>query len=698
VDELNCSLERTGVRARRKGLEYETNSALSSFTSNRGDLISTHDWKSVAGQSSTEFEVVQVANTLYFYDKSSEPISAGEKSFTVDLNAFSAGNSESVSGSRIAADDIEGNLVVASPAINAFYIEYDVATDTITTTEIVPKLRDFEWQSDTTEFGNKVSVGAITEERKYDTLNAGWVNKTLGGEDILDAYLATSEYPPLTHPWFSGRDPSGDFRINWFERIYGGTSIKGNGHFILNLYSKNRTQAAIDDELITTAVTLPTETESTRFSTVAKYAGRMFFSGMSSKKNGSRIFFSRVIENMNDIGNFFQEADPTSEEISELVDSDGGVIYIPGASNIRLLATWRSKLLVVAENGAWIIGGADDIFKASGFSVIRVEGADGIINPATYVDAGGTPVWWGRTGIFSLDTDDTGLGAQGLDITKDTIQTFWQNIPASFRQTAVGKYDELNKRVFWLYGNDVTTDYKYNKVLILDVFLRSFYPWEFSDESSDTNYVTGLSYFSGFGVTDVAENVTVSGVQVTVSAVDVTVTTSSLSTNGQAEVKFIARDGDTGSLTFATISNTDFLDWGTEDFSSYAVAAYDFDDDLTTRKNNVYVTTYFKLTETGFTGSEGAGYDFINPSGCILKAFWDLKNTASSSKQVYRHLRPVVVDPNDLTSFDYPYDSIVTRNKVRGRGRTLKLRFESETSKDFQLEGYEVMNARNNGF
>jgi hypothetical protein len=186
-------------------------------------------------------------------------------------------------------------------------------------------------------------------------------------------------------------------------------------------------------------------------------------------------------------------------------------------------------------------------------------------------------------------------------------------------------------------------------------------------------------------------------VTVTANSVDVTVTQDVAVTTGTTEIKFLVRDGDTGSLSFAAITNTDFLDWSTEDFLSFAEAAYDFEDDLTTHKHGVYVTTYFDRTESGFTGNETDGYDPTNPSSCLLKAFWDLKTNPSSSQQVYRLLVPIVVDTGDLTTFDYPYSSVVTRNRIRGKGRNLKLRFESTTGKDFQLQGYEVINAKNRG-
>jgi hypothetical protein len=52
------------------------------------------------------------------------------------------------------------------------------------------------------------------------------------------------------------------------------------------------------------------------------------------------------------------------------------------------------------------------------------------------------------------------------------------------------------------------------------------------------------------------------------------------------------------------------------------------------------------------------------------------------------------VDPLDLT-FDYPYDTIVARTKIRGKGRVMRMRFESEAGKDLHLIGWETLSAAN---
>lgn len=703
VDELNCVLERTGVRSRRKGIEQETGASLSTFTVADNELVHTETWENVANIAGVEFLVVQHGDTLNFYNKSSIPVSNGIKSFSVDLNTFAAGNGEDVSTNAINADSVNGFLVVVSNAVNPFYIEYNPDADTITTTEITIRVRDFEWQGDTSTYYEEVAVGSVSEGRKYDTYNSGWVDQhdsTGGSKTVLDEFVdGQGVWPPLTHPWFSGKGVGGEFGPNLWSGIYAGTSLSGNGHFVLELFRKDRTQAVIDNEDQDHSVVLPVEVESSRFTAVSRFAGRVWYAGLSGKKNGSRVYFSQVIQGTEDLGKCFQQGDPTSEDAPDLVDSDGGMINIPSSSSIRALFEWGNSLLVFAENGVWEIAGVDGIFKATEFFVNRVRGADGIVNPKTLIDAEGVPVWWATTGIYTVKKDEASLGSFGSDLSKETIQTFWNEIGAGARSRATGIYDRLNKQIYWLYEKSGANEYQYNKVLILDLVLQAFVPWEFADETSATDYVVGAAYFTGFGSQEVVFDVVSSGgtddVVSSSGTDDVVSTQDASSVDGPTEIRFLVRDGDTNKLTFATISEGDFKDWGSADFSSFAETGHDFEDDLSTRKNNVYVTCYFNLTETGFTGDETNGYDFIDPSGCLLKSFWDLRRFQSSSQQVYRHLRPIIVDKDDLSTFDYPWNSIITRNKVRGRGRVLRLRFESETGKDFQLQGYEVINAKN---
>jgi len=51
----------------------------------------------------------------------------------------------------------------------------------------------------------------------------------------------------------------------------------------------------------------------------------VFFSGLDSGKNGGKIYFSRLSSRISDASNCYQNNDPTSETLSDLLDTDGGV-------------------------------------------------------------------------------------------------------------------------------------------------------------------------------------------------------------------------------------------------------------------------------------------------------------------------------------------------------------------------------------
>lgn len=80
-------------------------------------------------------------------------------------------------------------------------------------------------------------------------------------------------------------------------------------------------------------------------------------------------------------------------------------------------------------------------------------------------------------------------------------------------------------------------------------------------------------------------------------------------------------------------------------------------------------------------------------SSLLMQARWDWANTSGSNKfsqqvQVYRNTRP-----NTATIAGFPV--VVTKNKIRGKGRSLQLKFTSETGKDAELVGWGVWYNKN---
>jgi hypothetical protein len=684
VDELNCDLRRDGSRRRRLAAKVEDSRVLSSFTVSTATRFHTGKWENVGGQSGLEFLVVQVGSILRFYNKSNLPYSSHEIAETVDLSTYEVAGGVGAANANCQFASINGALVVSSPAINTIYIQRDNTTGTLTTTQITFRIRDFEWLGDKSTYTTEIATASASTERKYDTANAGWSGTK--GSAALATYGA---YPPLTLPWYAGKDSSNNFSKTEWQNIFSGTSLIGNGTYILDFFNKDRSAAS-------GIAGITTEIENSRFKAVESFAGRIFYAGLESAKNSGVILFSRQIETLSELGECFQVNDPTSEDISDLLDTDGGVVRIPDAVNIKYLYSFGANLFIFADNGVWSINGVDNVFRATEYSLRRVS-YTGMLTAESFAEAEGVPFWWSKTGIHTLQFDEVSGNPTEQNISLPTIQTFWDNIGSNSRSLVQATYDRLNKKIYWAYPNATETNAnKLNNFLILDIPLGAFYPWKVSDEASSTDYIMGLAVYSGYGSDELVLDVVLpNGDDVIQDADDVVSTQFSDFATGDPSIVLLIRDGATGKLTMGTFSGDDFLDWGTTNYSSFAEAGYDFISDFIRQKNSPYIVTYMRVTEEGWEATE-SGYEPIRPSSLLVSAYWDFSTTASSvAQQAYRYKQTPVVNPGDLTQFGYPDTVISSRLKLRGRGRSARLRFESEQGKDFVLLGYGVINAVN---
>lgn len=685
VDERNCDLRRDGSRRRRLGAAKEGGSVLSTFTVSDTDIISTGDWVNVAGNANLEFLVIQKGSTLYFYNKADLPHSDQELAETVDLTSFEHSGSAGAETAKCQFTSIKGNLVVSSQAIEAIAVEYDETAGTFSETQIDFLVRDFEWQGDTTTYYS--DDGSPTNDRKYDAKNAGWASGNGAPSDLTKR---------LTHPWYSGKDSDGNYSSSEFNKIYSGTTLTGNGHFILDFFTKDRGNVSG-----LSGLTKMTDPEPNRFRCVEAFSGRVFYAGLESSANAGSILFSGLIETIGDLGRCHQVNDPTAEFLSDLLDTDGGVIKIPDAVKIQKLYAYQSSLFVFADNGVWQITGVDGVFTASSYSVNRVSRV-GLLQPDTFVSADGIPFWWSRYGIHTLQSDPVSGQGQEQNLTLSTIQSFWDRIDVEDKYKVTAAFDAINKRIFWAYPDSgESVESKLNNFLILDIPLQAFYPWRIEDVETNTDSVVGLAFYSGYGADSLELDVTAnSGVDDVITSAGDDVVSEQISTfnTGDSAIVLLVRDGITNKLTMGAFYNQDFLDWGSVNYVSYAETGYDFIGDAILKKSAPYLVTYCRLTETGFTGTEFTGYEAVRPSGLTVASAWDFKDTFSVGQQLYRKKFPVVVDPNNLNEYNYPEDVITSRVKVRGTGRSMRLRYESEQGKDFQLIGWGMIQGRNPRF
>lgn len=699
VDELNCDLLRTGARRRRLGMAFEASYQESTETVTNSTIITTGTWENVGNEAGTEFLVVQIGSDVIFYEKSTDAFSANRvnttyisgTAYTLDLTAYERPTTLGSGTAQINVTSINGALIIASPEINTIYITRNISTGAFTVTQIAFKTRDFNWQHSKSGLKGNSFGSTVDDTREYDTYNTGWVPPK--GDDALSTFhTSKSKWPALVMPWYAAKDSSGNFSVAEWDKLHAGNTLAVNGHFIRDLYEYNP-----NDQHISLSA-LDIYTEDARFKTVCSYAGRVFFSGMenSTDGNGSKVFFSQLLEDdFINIGDLYQVNDPTSEILPDLLDTDGGYVRIPEAYNIKRMHVFGAVLYIFAENGVWSISGVDDVFRANQYSVSKIS-EDGLAYDNSFASANGRPYWWSSYGIHTLGLQDVTVVSQ--NISRPTIQTFWQQLSGDQKNSVAGVYDGANNRVLWMYqkdGETVTT--KFNHILVFDETIGAFFPWTIEDQTTNTSMIVGAGFYKGLSSNRTIYNVIDSSTNTVVdSSINSVVTVRTGRAYSSSAIKYLVRVGGNNTLTFAELTGIGFKDWGDADYSSYAITAYNFMGNLSFHKNQPYITTFLKTTETGWESDGNNGYVPVRPSSILVSGYWDFKTTPSSSpQQAYRFDRLPVIDTGSLSTWDYPNDVINTRLRIRGRGKVLKLKFESESGKDFHLLGYEGIRATN---
>lgn len=386
-----------------------------------------------------------------------------------------------------------------------------------------------------------------------------------------------------------------------------------------------------------------------RPSCVEFFAGRVFYGGISTQGVSSNIYFTQIIENTDQYGACYQKNDPTSQ-IPDLLADDGGVIKIPEMGTLKRLYSYQSALLAFASNGVWLIAGTSGSnFKATDYIVKKISSI-GMNSPLSLVSIRGLPAWWGEDGIYTVQFDANYDSFTPVSITLKSIDRFYQAIPLANKRYVKGTYDENGQVAYWLYNDDedLNTDfYKYNNVLCLDAKSQAFYTWEISAGP----IVRSINYLRA------------------------------AMRNTDGKLKLLVHrnyNGSSAGQTFGEIQNTNYKDWESEgtnvDFTSSFVTGYKLDGQTQKFFQPNYVFIFLETEENASCYMQGI-YDFTTSSA---EGKW------STRQQVYNE---------NLTNRGTNFRKL----KVRGKGRALQLKFESETQKPFTIIGWSLWETTNTG-
>lgn len=665
IETWNTRYKKTGEVVRRLGYNNETATINTTGDFSNG-VRRSFTWKTPGGADKT-FVVLQTGYILSFF----EPAATGAivdnlKSFSIDLTDYSSETKASLRRSTASFASAEGKLFIVHPGCDPIYVLYDPDLDTITVTQYKLFIRDFKGVEDNLEVDERPTT--LSVEHHYNLMNQGWYHNpgeisldrvpTAGNTPLTAYYAHWSEYPSNSEIWWLYKTPEDDFDPDKRSINFPSAAQTAKGHFIYEAFNINREEksglSGLENEIV-----------EERPSAISFYAGRIWYSGIDDQ-----VYFSQIIKNEKAYGACHQKNDPTDENYSDLLDTDGGVIKILGMGKAVALFSSVSSLFIFATNGIWIVSGSGAEgtgFVATDFSVRRISTTN-LLSSDSLVDAEGTPFWWNLEGLWTMQASQQGM--QVASISHDTIKTFLDdNCPIANRSYVQGAFNPSERTIQWLFKSETATNttesYQYDRLLELNLTTGAFYPfsWDIDDMAFSTILIIPnitVEGTSSENVTDSLLNtVTAGGVTVTIQVVDNIGFTSS-------QYKYVS----VSSTTLNVLEENDdtYLDFsslGTPvDYLSYFISGAKVHAEG--REMGVEYITVFANTMTDASAKIQAKWDWTNSS---LSGKWSTKQQVYSSQRPYRE---------------------VSRKRLllRGSGPAVQLSFTSDTGKPFNIIGW----------
>lgn len=515
--------------------------------------------------------------------------------------------------------------------------------------------------------GTVTSYSGTTLQLNITSVNGDYSGQSLSvstsisptNTGYIDAWnTAVGNYPSNSDVWWRYKNTSGAFDpATTIDNITISSGNATKGHYIIDALRQDRS-------IISGISGLTSIVAYKRPSIGTWFQGRVWYSGVdtSSQASGTapyytwteNIYFSQVISDATNFGDCYQVNDPTSEDLFDLLPTDGGVIVIQGAGRIYRLFPIQNGLLVFAANGVWFITGSRGIgFAANDYTVVKISEVRSL-SSNSFVNVQGLPYFWNEEGIYTVQPQQGG-GLSVTPVTLDTILSFYSNIPTSSKKYVKGAYDPINYIIQWTYRSttetSITERYNYDRILILNVYNKSFYPYTIDTSLANIN---GIVYVSNPGG----------------------------STNApEPTFKYVYSQPITSLnswMAFSDERDEDYLD-----YKSVDGVGVDY---------NSYLVTGYKLHGKGQRRFQ-VGYIYIysnaeDPTSYKIQGIWDYANSGNSGRW-----STVQLVTNALSRFS----KIFRRHKIRGRGLVLQFKISSVTGMPFSIDGWSVQEQLNAG-
>lgn len=478
-----------------------------------------------------------------------------------------------------------------------------------------------------------------------------WVIVPRNTAYIQTWFSAIGNYPSNSDVWWYFKDNTGAFApATTLANVSLGAGNGPRGHFILDAFSQQR------DVLSSLAITdIQTNI---RPSIGAWFQGRVFYSGVNAQQAATgdvdsyswteNIYFSQVVQQVSDLGHCYQTNDPTSENLFDLLPTDGGVISLIGSGSIFKLFTYQNGLLVFTANGIKFITGSQGIgFTANDYTVTDISSVRSI-SSTSFVNVNGIPYFWNEDGIYSVQPSKNG-GMTVDPITVTTILSFFGEIPLSSKKYARGAYHPIDYIIQWIYKDEESTGiadrYSFNKILNYNTYNQAFFPYTIPNTPTSINTI---DYVSGPGGLNTPE----------------------------PAFKYVCTNGSNSS--FADEHDSTYVDWASfspVDFNSYFLTGYQ----IRGQAQKMFFPGYVWVFSTS-SDSTNTAYKF--------NSIWDYATSGNSGR--WSSERLVEIPP---VNFGIYY----RRHKLRGHGLALQFKVQSVSGKNFDIIGWTSSDNVNTG-
>jgi hypothetical protein len=533
------------------------------------------------------------------------------------------------------------------------------------------------------------SVDTPYNQRKKDVL-------TVTDVDSIRSYdMSTDDITLLTYSATNGTSPYLTTK-HTTKQAYVSTNPSTNRYMLSLIYGWNGSSLGVTNPADVTYGSHSSPTNvlntDTKIADISSWSGRVIYAfNTNDDSSGQAIGISALPDPTTSAASQVTSLARCRAATADLKADDGAWIYAGDLGAIKRIIPYRTGLLIFTDENIWYLNAPSGYFNPYDFtfdkiSDTRVSGKDSFI----LID--NKLFFWAESGMYLIYPDEnTGL-PKLQNISENKIQKWYESLLPEGRRQSIGVYNKTQNECRWLYQR-AAQDFanldkqKYFDELILSLDTGSFTLNKY--ERNDDTFI--MDFVPDNAVEESFENasVTVGGVEVVAGGVPVYA--EFLATfRYTSEYKYVIRDGGT-QARLAALKDNNFVDFlgsvgfpNGVDAKAYIKSGWFTFQDTQRKKTPNWLTVTCQATESGYDVDQDV---LLTPSSCMASAYWDYANDDYSAKvhgpyETYRLNRLYFPNTNE---WEYGQDFITTKNKIRGRGRTLQFKYETSPSKDCRL-------------